>query len=290
MSWSRSGWSTPTASADCGPCWCPRSAAAAAARRGAVAGDALFGMDAAGRWALVRAASGAATAAGAHRASDDARARRARAVAALGRRLLAPDRARGRLAAAVAGTAACVFGAWRRVAKSAAAASSPASPASSSPRPKRSDCCAMCAARAAPATWVPLSARRSAQPRRHPDARRRAAGARAAIGCSTATGYRSRCWRRARCGFWKNSMPRRSGTRATRCCAGTYRRFSPTSADLRSAGRRRGRSGRRACAAPPAAEPAPRHATSPASRDSRPVWHRHAMSPGRARHWSSSCV
>ncbi len=82
---------------------------------------------------------GAGRAAGRRRGG---RARGAYLTAPLRRRVLAPARARGRLAAAVAGFCCAFTAGSRRAGTSAAAASSPASPANSSPYPKRSACCA----------------------------------------------------------------------------------------------------------------------------------------------------
>ncbi len=120
---------------------------------------ALFGIEDAGRWALVRRPAARLAAGGARtNPTRDRRARRAtRCCAATASSSGASSSARRRGCRRGASCCACC-GVWKRAAKSAAADSSPASPASSSRCPKRS--ALLRETRRAPpsSSWISLSA------------------------------------------------------------------------------------------------------------------------------------
>ena len=105
---------------------------------------ALFGIEDAGRWALVRRKPALLPSKARHVLSRDRRACRSHPAAPLRRRVLAADRARGGSGCRRGAICCVVIDGSKRAAKFAAGASSPDYRANNLRHRKRSGCCAIC--------------------------------------------------------------------------------------------------------------------------------------------------
>ena len=213
----RAGGARPRAAATampaCARCWCPPSKRAPRTRRVGAGAAPLFGIEDAGRWSLARPPLGRRRRQ--RRPSRRRRrARRAHAAAPLRRGVLAPARARGRVAAALARPGA-------RLPAAGSARRNPRRPLHRRPvgravRAARSHRRCMRKVRRQPpdASLVCLVGRRSRQPAGHRAAGRPRCRACRARACSTATACRSRPASPARSNSSRRSTRRSSKKRA----------------------------------------------------------------------------